>query len=290
MNENIRTDRTDVTLPMWKMIMSPLAGCSVPASYRPGRVLTRGHYAAPDPCSFDGLLAENLSELVGPGDIVYIPLYKGDSGVPGAGTSDRLSCYDHNLGVMQQIAGNVHAILLGNQGTELSFKHKWWGDRAAGAAEASKHAVAFIRETAQLVISAGGRPCYGTIDWDLMVDCLRGEQLIRQAALDCGALQVCYCADQLLRNTMPEGFHEDINGLLYKRGRADSFWGQLGLDEEDGPWYPNITDGRWVAFKEYLAPLDIIGSIGLPDENAFADRDDELLMEYGFTGGLCAEA
>ncbi len=200
--------------------------------YEPGRILL-AHYDM-----YSGKILTDLTKVVQAGDVVYIPLFGGE-GAPWM--SDRWVCndasqhieeYDTNLAILKEIAPHVRGILLGNAGPEMSFKHRW--DPSVGREKMSQWMCEFVKETGDMVGEAGGTPVYGTIDWDLAVDCYFGAGALRDLVNEMGAIQICFCGFQLFGVTRTEYDH-----LVPRVGDA-IFWDHCPK-QEHAPW-PQMTD------------------------------------------------
>jgi len=202
------------------------------SGYDPGRIVL-SHYD-----HRTGDVRPDLIDVVGPGDVVFIPLYGGDGAVClpdrwlAHETSYKLPAYGRNIEIIREIAPRVRAILIGNAGPEMSFKEKLYG--STPLIKISDWACEFIKETAEIVMGAGGKVAYGTVDWDVAIDCYFGQGMVRDLCNDLGAIQICFCGYQLLRLKVND--HDkpvpDPSDKI--------FWQKCPKNEAD-PW-PELTD------------------------------------------------
>ena len=84
---------------------------------------------------------------------------------PGPFPPEPLADYEAHLSFLREVAPRVMGVITGNHGPELSYKHLGW------EAEANiGRMMAFVELTAPVIVEAGARPFYGTIDWDFLHD------------------------------------------------------------------------------------------------------------------------
>jgi len=177
-----------------------------------------------------------VADAVGPNDIVWIPLYHGSLNGPTPSTwpQQKLPDYGKFVALIEELAPRVKGILLGNNGCELCFRVARRGEDENGEVQWSMDlpmsihlACAFVEETAPLVLRAGGRPFYGTMDWMIIYDCynplLSGR--LRQIVNAVNGVHICLCAATLL----PDGNYDRNNPLL-ARGQEQVIRGQEGDD------------------------------------------------------------
>ena len=246
----------------------------VPRDYEPGRVVDSGH-REPVTCRIDPTLEERL----GPNDIVFVPLYLGqDTGPnhnvcsPCDNTSFKAPAYDENMEFIRRVAPHVKAILVGNGGAELSFKHLWLREPFKPRMMMIDEMIRFVDETSGFIREAGGTPCYGPVDWDVAVDCYYGDGRYRDHCNSVGALQVVYCGFQL--------FSLGLDRLPTYAGvphESDSYFWRTCPHREDPPW---------PVLSEYLAGYDHIMS-GVEFLTGLRRGNDIVLAEHGFGYGLC---
>ncbi len=228
-----------------------------------GRVILL--HAGGKPIQQGELLATITDEFLaalGPEDVVWVPLYACCVDRVVDWPAPKLADYDEHLALIREIAPHVGAVMVGNMGPEMC----WWlksvtdpllGFRAGMGAE-------FIRHHNDLIREAGGRPAYGTVDWDLICDCFEGGTL--QAAIrEADALQVCFCGF-----TMVAGCHVDRNQYLFRK--------QLTYIHRKGE--PRLRD--------YLRATEVWSGVNFKD--GLHKENDKHLAEFGFTAGICGGA
>jgi len=113
----------------------------------------------------------------GPTDILQWPLYYGGPHqyARGAGTSARLPTYAKNLARLPEVADRVEGILLGNCGAELAFHHLMTEATEAQRQWCIRKCLDFMRETGDLVKAAGGTPCWGPMDREVLMHAYHAE-------------------------------------------------------------------------------------------------------------------
>ena len=188
-----------------------------------------------------------MPDAVGPNDIVWIPLYYGSLNGPTPSTwpQQKLPDYGKFVAMIEEIAPRVKGILLGNNGCELCFRVARLSEEtdteAAGRLIVdlphSIHlACAFVEETAPLVLQAGGRPFYGTMDWMIIYDCyntfLPGR--LRQIVNAVNGVNICLCAATLIL----DGNYNRANPLL-ARGQEQAIRAREGDDPKQLRAYLN---------------------------------------------------
>jgi len=203
---------------------------------------------------------EWVADAVGPNDIVWVPLYYGSLAgpTPSVWPQRKLPDYGKFVALIQEIAPRVKGILLGNNGCELMFQKirpveededgqpitmgspimvvDYLGHKAEIDLPHSIHlACEFVAETAPLVLQAGGRPFYGTMDWMIIYDCynplLPGR--LRQIVNAVNGVHICLCAMTLV----PGGKYDRENRLL-ARGQE-----QVIVAQEGSVWPPPRLHG-----------------------------------------------
>lgn len=199
---------------------------------------------------------DELAEMLNPADVLWVPLYRcGVNKRVETWPAPRAEFYDEAIQLLQLLAPRVAAVIIGNMGPETC-----WFNRDNSFCPT---VLPFVRDTALLVRDYGGRPAYGTVDWDLLVDCYRGGSQMQEAMLEVDALQVCYCG-----YTLPAGTHYDRSNSLH----ADQSRFILKHD---------TTRERLAA---YLSPLDIWSGLNFVD--GLRAGNDKALAELGFGAGL----
>ena len=253
----------------------PIFACVYPdidaqalSEYEPGRIIL-SHYE-----THTGVIHPSLIEEVKQGDIVFIPLY-GTGGAIRLGdrwlahdTSMKLPSYDRNIEIIREIAPRVRGVLVGNAGPELSFKEKWNGELIPRSS-ISMWMCDFAKETSDIIKSAGGTPVYGTIDWDVAIDCYFGNGMFRDLCNEIEAIQICFCGFQLLHLKL----HDSDRSVPSPNDVA--FWQKCPRCEQD-PW-PELTD--------YLKGTNEIWS-GVDTTNGLINGFDIILKEHGFDAGV----
>lgn len=267
MNEFLPAPPEDIALPVYKKIVYKLTEESPPKDYLPGRIVNSGHWIdGHDPEFVEGDYMDlGVIEASGPNDIVNVALYAGHCERAGEGTSQPGRFYDHNFDILREIAPRVKAVLIGNAGPELAFKHFWWRDPSRGMVYASEKAAEFVREVGRLVIAAGGRPAFGTMDWDLGIDCYQAHGLLREAIIEVGAIQVCFCGWKLLTGEM--------HGAYYGQVQPP----EVGGFDENGEWVDTPI------LHQYLEGTETVGGVG--HWQGLRAGNDVLLKRAGFVAG-----
>jgi len=212
-----------------------------------------------------GLLGENAIANLGPQDVVWIPLYACHVHRVSDWPAPKLADYDRHIDLIKELAPRVGAILVGNMGPEMC----WWaksvtepllGLRARMGAE-------FIRHHNDLITGFGGRPAYGSVDWDLLCDCYE-ERLLQAAIKEANALQVCFCGFTMVRECKVDRTQYLFQRQLSWLGRHDDF-----------------PPGR---LMEYLNETEVWSGVNLvPGLQA---ENDTHLAAYGFAAGICGGA
>lgn len=202
---------------------------------------------------------DHLMDVVGPEDVVYIPLLASCINEPAWDWEhDKCADYDVHLEVIRELAPRVEGILLGNMGPEFA------AHVGAAAAFRGRQAVDIVKRGAEIVRDAGGSPWFGTVDWTLVMDCY-GGQMVRDAMIDTGSTQVSFCGYCL----HPGGWWDKEHPL---------YGGQVRYQERRSGTAPSTE------LQNYLrsSPVwtDVNGPTGLNAGNA------ELLEAMGFVGGV----
>lgn len=193
-------------------------------------------------------------------DILWVPLYACHINSVADWPCPKLADYAAHLDILKQAAPLVQAIMVGNMGCETCFSFRrptllYGRPRARMGAE-------FVKVHAEIIRDAGGRPCIGTVDWDLMCDCYEHE-IYADAIRETGALQVCCCAF-----TMVNGAYCDRSYGLYRR--------QL-------PWLARREGPGQERLKAYIRSMDVITGIGRA--GGFEHENDRVMKEFGFIAG-----
>ena len=86
-----------------------------PGEYEPGRMFCTQYYDE------EGYIDDKIEDFLTERDVIYVPLYehldRGESKghiAMGAGTSNRLQSYNHNLAFLKRVAPHVRYIMVGN--------------------------------------------------------------------------------------------------------------------------------------------------------------------------------
>ncbi len=162
-----------------------------------------------------------VSDAVGPNDIVWIPLYYGslNGPTPSVWPQQRLPDYGKFVSLIEELAPRVKGILFGNNGCELCFRVGRPAKKEDGTEtwvvdlpQVIHMACTFVEETASLVLQAGGRPFYGTMDWMILYDCYNSflPGRLRQIVNAVNGVNICLCAATLLL----DGNYDRSNPLL----------------------------------------------------------------------------
>jgi len=242
----------------------------LPVEYEPGRNVLFG-YMDPETRKVD----RSIEEKLGPNDIVYVPLYIGENPERVSacdGTHQKLDCYDHNMEFLVSIAPRVKAILVGNAGPELSFKHLCMNPTGCTRMHMMDEMCRFVDETSTFIRAAGGRPAYGPVDWDLCIDAYFCDGRYRNHCRGKGIIQIVYCGFQLFalgKDRLP-----DYPMVPHYSDKL--FWPMC--PRQEGPPWPQLT--------EYIRGYDEIVS-GLEFITGFQRGNDIVLAKHGFKAGLC---
>ena len=243
---------------------------TLPKEYEPGRNVLTG-YADPVTRAVD----RSIEDLLGPNDIVYVPLYQGENPETVRacnGTQDKLDCYDHNMEFLVSIAPKVKAILVGNAGPELSFKHLCFETDGCSRERMMEKMCEFVDETSEFIINAGGKPAYGPVDWDIAVDAYYCDGLYRNHCNGRGITQIVYCGFQLFGL----GLDRLPDYPIVPHPSDRMFW----------PICPVQENAPWPILTEYIRGYDYIIS-GLEFISGFKRGNDIALKNHGFDAGLC---
>jgi hypothetical protein len=234
---------------------------------RGGRVIQcgidQGRFAAGEwAASFGGY--EKLLSVVTKDDVVYVPLWNGclHQKVRRVDAAWLADGHEDLRAFIRDLAPRVGAVLLGNAGIELTF---WQPEHNAdGYDRHLPEMLDFVGYCAALVREAGGRPAFGTVDWDIAFDCYGGQEL-RQFMLQVDALQIIFCGYTLI----PEGWC-DREFDLYSR--------QLPFLMERERKSP------FIHLMRYLDGLDVWS--GCNGKDGLLHQQDECLAKYNFKGGM----
>lgn len=257
----------ECALPVYAKVVYRLTEDSPGPDCEPGRIIVNSHWEGwvDHNEGVGARLHPDLPDLLGPNDVVYVSLYQGTCERAGEGTRQRAAHFDYNVTQMARFAPKVKAILVGNAGSELSFKHAWWRDPRRGPQYASEKAAEFVRQTAAIIRDVGGRPAYGTMDWDLGLDCYQGGRLIREAIIAAGALQWCVCGWKLLTGEMNAGYYHQAT-------------------PPEGPRPENrFTDEDMPILRQYLRGTETIGGVG--HWQGLRNGNDARVLKAGFSAG-----
>lgn len=152
---------------------------------------------------YAGTVNRDVLERAEPNDIVFIPLYGGKPSmrIPDRWVVHDLSIkfpsFDENVAIIKELAPRVKGILVGNCGPEASFKEKWLEDQSQPRSNMSKWMCELADEAGGIIVEAGGRPVYGTIDWDIAIDYTYGDAMFRDKVNEQNGIQICFCGYEL---------------------------------------------------------------------------------------------
>ena len=238
-------------------------------SMLPGRIIL-SHYQP-----HTGVMDPEIIDLVGPHDVVFIPLYGGGPTSLRLGDrwlthdiDDRIGAYADNIEIMKEIAPRVRAILVGNAGPEMSFKESWRADE--DRIVISMRAAEFVKRTGDMILSFGGRPAYGTVDWDIAIDCYYGAEMLRLSCMSEGAIQIVFCGFHLFDLLNPE-----TQDVPVPHPSDAMFWRICPTREEGDK--PRLTD--------YLRRTPDIWT-GLSTQRGLRRGFDTVLHSHGFDEGV----
>lgn len=234
---------------------------------RGGRVIQpgidQGRWAAGEwAASFGGY--EKLLSVVTKDDVVFVPLWNGQLNHKAwsADPANLADGHENLVAFIRDLAPLCGSVLLGNSGPELIFWQPAMNSQ--GYVQYLPEMLDFVNRCAEIVIDAGGRPAFGTVDWHLAFDCW-GNQSLARAMKDCGALQVCYCGYTLI----PEAWC-DRTFDLYSR--------QLPYLRERERKEP------FIRLMRYLDDLDVWS--GCNGKEGLQHKQDVYLDFYNFKGGM----
>lgn len=260
-----------VAFPVYSFVTDGLlSDTRVPNDYEPGRNVLAGYL---DPVT--RMVDRSIEERLGPNDIVYVPLYKGESPnnvVACNSTDDKLDCYEHNMDFLVSIAPKVKAILVGNAGPELSFKHLCFDVNGCSRERMMRLMCQFVDETSDFIWEAGGNPAYGPVDWDIAVDAYYCDGMYRNFCNSKGIIQIIYCGFQLFGL----GLDRLPDYPIVPHPSDATFW----------PICPIQEGAPWPIMTEYIKGYDYIVS-GLEFLAGLQRGNDIALKEHGFDAGLC---
>jgi hypothetical protein len=197
-----------------------------------------------------------------PEDVVYVPLYRGSEEDPGPFPPEPLSDYGKRVAFLREIAPRVQGIITGNHGPELSYKHLGWTSEQNCARMAG-----FVELTAPRIVAAGGRPVYGTIDWDLLHDVYSGgQELLGKAVAKYNGWQIVFTGFTLVPDTYMQPEVKHFQGDQLRRMR--------------GP------DPSLAVVRSYLARYEVWSGMG--GQAGLAAGNAEKLEQFGFRGSICS--
>lgn len=202
-----------------------------------------------------------LDSLTGD-DVLWVPIYDChiDQRIEHWPGGKPAEWYEGAFALLMDAAPIVRAVMIGNMGPEMCFF-----DRSK---RYNPSAHRFVRDTALLIRDCGGRPAYGTVDWDLLIDCYMGGGQMADAMREVNALQVCYCG-----YTMLPGAYYDRSHNLY--AEQSGFIAAHDKDV-DGVQRPKL--------RQYLSKLDVVTGVNFI--NGLKAGNDKLAAEYGFSAGM----
>ena len=213
---------------------------------------------------------DKLLSVVTKDDVVFVPLWNGCLNAKCKDASAKYLTDGHEdlRAFIRDLAPCVHAVLLGNAGVELNFWQP--AQTRLGYNRHVPEMVGFVEACAEIVIDAGGRPAFGTVDWDLAFDCYEPIDspqagVLARAMKACNALQICFCGYTLV----PEGWC-DRTFDLYSR--------QLPfLDERE-------RKRPYIHLMRYLDELEVWSGCNGPE--GLQHKQDVYLSFYNFKGGM----
>lgn len=236
----------------------------------PGRIIKLDSPLEEDQALFftkAGGSLEAIQEWLGENDIVHVPLFFGNIQTPPTFPPRRLPRYADHLSALELIAREAQGVLLGNLAGELS----WW-DSCEGDKQLNLERMqAFIDETAPLVVRAGGKPFFGTIDKDVVWDCYEGGWRLHNAVNSYGGGHIVFCGFTLVPNAYYDLSHPDFRG---ERWQMDL------MREYEAEPFPTM--------QEYLRSGFFISSVR--GVEGLKHRNDLALKEFGFSAGLTSHS
>lgn len=202
---------------------------------------------------------DELLDALTENDVLWVPLHHSHTngrleGWPGPCEE----FYDDAIELLRAAAPKVKAILYGQMGSEFCWFHRDSGKRF------NPLALSCARDICALIEDAGGRPAFGTVDWDLAVDCYKGGGQLADLMAEHNALQVCYCGYTLVR-----GSHCDRAHSLY----ADQLPFMAANGDKDGS-----------RLRAYLEPIEVWSGLNFID--GLRAGNDRMLRDAGFKGGM----
>ena len=231
----------------------------------------------------EGVVTEPHLANFGLTDVVQWPLYHGGPHpqTRGAGAGAKLRTYDANLDSLYELCRLVPGIgiLTGNCGGELAYHHLLCAPDQRQREWCIDQDVRFVRETGALVREAGGRPFWGPMEREVLIDCYHGDWRMGRAVQEFGGAMVVFQEGGLFpRWTM-----------IYGNDEADGRW--LNGETEPHPNRPEWRDDygvfvEWSAREAYPYPrllayfeeFEVWHCIGL-DEH-FLAMYDEILRRH----------
>ena len=253
----------DPALPLHHLI----AGAIPTRKQRGGRLIQpaddQGRWAAGAwSASFGGY--SKLLSVVTKDDVVFVPIWNGTLAHKCKDASAQWLADGHEdlRAFIRDLAPRVKAVMLGNAGPELTFWQPW--QNSEGYVRHLPEMLAFVEESAGIVTEAGGRPAFGTVDWDLAFDCYGGGELAA-VMRKVNALQVCFCGYSLI----PEGWC-DRSFDLYSR--------QLPYLRERERREP------FIKLMRYLDGLEVWS--GCNGKDGLAHKQDVFLGSYNYKAGF----
>lgn len=236
--------------------------------YEPGRVLihTSGMDTTPEGTDV-GHLRSDLDEFVCTQDVLFVQLYEGTQYREGPWPFAPTLGFDHNCEVLREVAPQVQAVLVGNRLAETGDV-QGIGDQRDGPAElASERCCQRVYEAGALIKSLGGRPAFGIVDYQGLMDCYRMPgQPLRQALADVNALVIFFLAFKCWPKMKP----------LYDDDRQELFVPKKLLD---GPPYRLWQD--WVGSLDCWGGVDYMQGLHL--------HNDLRLHEAGYKAGVIGQ-
>lgn len=224
-----------------------------------------GHYELKS-----GRMWDDLERYLRPSDIVYVPLHAGTllrDRYLTFNFEERCQAYDENIKMIERIAPHVRGILTGNAGPEVTGKELWLGSPDRPRSMMSDFMCDFVREVAEIIVPAGGKPWFGIIDWDLSVDCHFGGGRVRDAINALGGGNIAFTGYNLF------GPGSDVPHPIVPHPNDAAFWQVCPILEEMPK--PKMT--------EYLRGWNE-GWSGADGLDGLLKENDTLLKNGGFKG------
>lgn len=231
-------------IPVYRLLGLHSTWGNVSREYRPGRLLC-------DHLGMQSLIdndPQGTIDSLGPGDCLWVPLYRGSANIDKTGggsnarsVDEKLPQFRRNLEFAIEASKVVRGILVGNAGME-----SWMFDPDLRP-QMGEWMAEFIREVTAELRSCGVEPIFSYAE--PYRDCYTDRWVVRDAIVELGVVQFCAM--------VYEGFTQD--------------WGI----KEDIPF---------AGFREYLSGGHFWG--GMNYIEGLEARNDEFLAYLGFEAGV----